>query len=292
MHEIIFEGIGTHWEILYESVDKDGRDDKLKEEILQAVTDFDHRYSRFRKNSLVWQIANSNKMRHKIESEMVEMLKFGKKLELATHGSFNPAVGYVMERIGYDSEYSFVPKTSEQHPCLSWSLDDSMLITPKPILFDIGGWGKGFLIDRVSSILTANNIDYFLVNGGGDIYGTTKPDGSAWRVALEHPNNDEQAFGLVEIRNSAIASTGPTKRKFGSLHHLVDPWEEASINTIVGVHVQARTAVVADGVATALFVDQLNHADSMQKLFDVEYLAIFPELTYKKSTGFKIRLFK
>lgn len=289
MHSFTFEGIGTHWKVLYflpESIDRTDWKDSLENDILQTVEMFDRQYSRFRKESLVWEIALSQKKSHTLSDEFRDILTLGARLKLLTNGRFNPAVGFVLENLGYDSEYSFQPKERNAQIALEWELTDQHLYTPHPVLLDIGAWGKGYLIDLIAHLLETKGIRHYLVDGGGDVFATKKPDDSGWRVPLVHPINPDQAFAVVELKDSAVACTGSTLRTFGEYHHLVDPKSRQSLNNFLGVYTQAPTATIADGAATAIFVDKPENIPALAKQLSVHYLTLTPELQWEKSAGF------
>jgi len=295
MQKLIFQGIGTHWKVLYfvpeEIDDVSSWKSSLERKILQTVELFDQRYSRFRKDSLVWQLALSTKKQHKISDEFADILSFGFKLKELTKGRFNPAVGFVLESLGYDSEYSFQEKTISQKISLEWKLENLKLHTPNPVLFDIGAWGKGYLIDMVAAVLESEGVKHYLVDGGGDVRGTSKPDNTPWKVPLVHPLKEQQAFAVVELKNFALACTGSTLRAFGNYHHLVDPYSYQSVKDVLGVYTQALTATQADGAATALFVDELENTQDLANKLSVEYLLVTPALKFGKSTNFTGQIF-
>ena len=295
MQSFLFEGIGTHWKVLYflpAKIDNEtlwNRD--VEQKILHTVNVFDQRYSRFRTDSLVWGIARSTKKQHHISGEFADILSYGATLRALTNGRFNPAVGFVLESLGYDSDYSFKEKVVTQPISLDWKLDNLELRTPKPVLFDIGAWGKGYLIDLITKLLEKEGVKYYLVDGGGDVRGTTKPDGSPWKVPIVHPLHQDQAFALVKLKNFALACTGSTLRTFGNYHHLIDPNSRESIKDVLGIYTHAKTATMADGAATALFVDSIKDTDKLANQLAVEYLVIDSDLKYRKSLTFSGEIF-
>lgn len=295
MHSFPFQGIGTHWKVLYflpkEKFDRADWKNTLEQEIVQTVETFDRRYSRFRKESLVWEIALSQKKYHTLSDEFRDILTFGARLKTMTNGRFNPAVGLVLEHLGYDSEYSFQPKESAERIALEWELTDQQLYTPHPVLLDFGAWGKGYLIDKIARLLEANGLQHFLVDGGGDVYASQKPDGSGWRVPLAHPINPDQAFAVVELKDSALACSGSTLRNFGMYHHLIDPTSRQSLNHFLGVYTQAQSATLADGAATAIFVEKPERVPDLAQQLSVQYLTLTPELHWERSQGFRGDIF-
>ena len=85
-----------------------------------------------------------------------------------------------------------------------WELRGQVLWLDGPVVFDLGGMGEGYCIDRVADILETSGYAHYLVDGGGDIYATTKRDGGEWRVALEYPGKADTAAGMVLLKNEGV----------------------------------------------------------------------------------------
>lgn len=290
MEQLLFEGIGTHWKILFDVAGSHSTDD-IKHSILELVGQFDTRYSRFKKDSLVWQIAKSSETEQDVSDELADILSIGQRLKGLTEGRFDPAVGLVLENLGYDTTYSFTEKSAKKPVHTDWQIENNTLYTPHPVLLDIGGWGKGYLIDLIATYFQDKQINHFLIDGGGDVYATSKPDGSAWKVALQHPTEEDQAFAMVELKDGAVASTGTRIRTFGQHHHLIDMSTKASTQDLLGIHVVAGTATIADGAATALFVVTQDERETIASKLDVKYLAIRADLSYAHTDAFPAQLF-
>jgi thiamine biosynthesis lipoprotein len=102
---------------------------------------------------------------------------------------------------------------------------------------DLGGIAKGWLADRLSERLGANN----LVNLCGDLMARGPGDnGEGWPVG----------FGdkTVLMKDMAAATSGTTKRSWGpGLHHLIDPrTSRPAVTDLTEVSVLAKTATDAE----------------------------------------------
>lgn len=140
MHEFNFEGIGTYWTISY--FDKD---DALDQSIVDIVEDFDHKYSRFRIDSILYSLKDKKGV-FKVGEEFVNILKLYFEFYFYTKGSFTPLVGITLEDLGYDKSYSFVPnKYLRSVPPLDASikiLSRDTIEVLKPVTLDFGALGK------------------------------------------------------------------------------------------------------------------------------------------------------
>ncbi|MCU1528839.1 MAG: hypothetical protein JWP75_2602, partial [Frondihabitans sp.] len=221
--------------------------------ILARIDDFDRVWSRFRDDSLVSRIATTPG-RYALPSEAGPLLDLYRTLYEVTSGSVSPLVGRRLEHLGYDPDYSFrvstdpaaVPVWDDR---VLW--DDTHLTTTSPVTIDVGAAGKGYLVDIVAGLLDDAGIDDYVVNASGDL---RHRGSSPVRVALEHPFDTTMAIGVVELHNSSVCASAPNRRTWGDgLHHIIDATTGLPTTAIAATWAFASTALVADGLATALF---------------------------------------
>ncbi len=97
--------------------------------------------------------------------------------------------------------------------------------------------------------------------------------GAFIRVALEHPADPTKAIGVVNLGDGAICASASNRRAWGDgLHHVIDATTGLPTSTVIATWAIAPTALVADGVATALFF-----ADSQRLAaeFGVRFVRVF-----------------
>lgn len=244
-----FEAIGTHWRI-------DSRE-ALPASIADAVTErvarFDRDWSRFRADSRVAALATPG--RHRLADDAGPLLAFYRELFEATAGRVTPLVGRTLEALGYDAAYRLqpadhIPSVPSWDAAIAW--DGEFLDVVSPIALDVGAAGKGYLVDLVSDLLTAAGMDEHIVDASGDL----RSRGVPMRIALEHPLDPRKAVGVAELPDGAFCASATTRRAWGAgLHHVLDPATGLPARGVLATWVLAPTALVADGVATALFFD-------------------------------------
>jgi thiamine biosynthesis lipoprotein len=245
-----FEAIGTSWRI-------DTRE-PLPAPVVDAVTAridrFDRDWSRFRSDSLVSRIAASPG-RHALPPDAPALLDFYRELYRATSGRVSPLVGRTLESLGYDAAYR-LRASDDIAPVPAWddavAWDGEALTTVRPVLLDVGAAGKGYLVDLVSDLLTQHDILEHIVDASGDL----RTRGVPMRIALEHPLNPQKAVGVAELTDGAFCASATNRRAWGDgLHHVLDAATGLPVRGVLATWVLAPTALVADGLATALFLD-------------------------------------
>lgn len=140
----------------------------------------------------------------------------------------------------------------------------------------LNGIAQGYVTDRVTDILRDHGFDRVLADlGRSEIYAMGRhPDGHPWRIGLADPRQPERLARTLDLTDRSVCTSGGYGTKFeasGRFHHLFEPTTGASANHFIAVSVFAPSAMLADGLSTALYVTP---ADRGSRL-----LAHFPGVT-------------
>ncbi len=80
--------------------------------------------------------------------------------------------------------------------------------------FDFGGVIKEYAVDQAVEIGKQRGATSMLVNFGGDIYALgTKPDGSAFNIAVLDPRDNKTPFFAVPLTNAALTTSAHSERQ-------------------------------------------------------------------------------
>lgn len=278
-----FEAIGTHWRI-------DSREPlpaSLVAAVAERVERFDRDWSRFRPDARIAALATPG--RHRLADDAGPLLAFYRELHAATRGRVTPLVGRTLEALGYDAAYRLraaddIPAVPSWEDAVSW--DGEFLDVVRPVVLDVGAAGKGYLVDLVGDLLDAHGVEEHIVDASGDL----RTRGVPMTIALEHPLDPRRAVGVAELADGAFCASATTRRSWGDgLHHVLDPATGLPVRGVIATWVLAPTALVADGIATALFFDAdpgflAREAAAFARMFD--------DGTVEKSTDFPGELFR
>ncbi|HEY0259192.1 MAG TPA: FAD:protein FMN transferase [Lacisediminihabitans sp.] len=285
MPELAFPAIGTRWSI--ES--RQPIDGPLEARIRDRVEDFDRTYSRFRADSLVTAVAGSGG-EHRFPDDSTALFDLYDRLFDSTEGAVTPLVGRSLERLGYDAAYSLRRNGEDLAPA-DWATevtrDGALVTTRSPVLIDVGAAGKGYLVDLVGEILRENGVHEFVIDASGDLLvSETEPR----RIALEHPLDPSLAIGVAELEHGSICASGSNRRVWGTgLHHIVDGRTGAPTTEVIATWAIAETALVADGLATALFFTE---PGGLAEIFDFDYVRMFASGRFDRSIDFPGEMFR
>ena len=282
-HSYSFEAIGTEWQIETDV----NLDQALKDKIRRVIDTFDVVYSRFRSDSLVRTIDKEGEGNYTFPESIIELLDWYRKLYDATDGKVTPLVGTSLESLGYDSLYSLQSKGFTPAPL--WddiiSLEGSILQVSQPVTLDIGATGKGYLVDCIAKILTSEHIEPYVIDASGDMYISK----SNQTIGLENPFDTSKVLGATHINNGALCASASNRGRWGDdFHHIVDPRTGRPVNDVVATWVIAPTAMIADGIATALFFTPQQQLNDIAKF---SYAILFNDGTMNYSSDNKWEIF-
>lgn len=132
---------------------------------------------------------------------------------------------------------------------------------PAGARLDLGGHGKGYIVQWVAEYLRRRGVADALVAGSGDILALgRRADGFAWVVGIQDPRAAEKPalLGKLAVIDRAVSTSGNYQRYVtiqGRRHsHIIDPRTGRSADAVPSVTVIGPDAVTTDVLDTALSV--------------------------------------
>lgn len=202
-----------------------------------------------------------------VPAELAQVLARALQIGRETGNAFHIGVGDLVEAWG------FGPAGARRQPAVAPSprppLHDLLEIDPAggrarrhgPVALDLCGIAKGFGVDELARVLDARGIGSWLVGIDGELRARgAKPDGAAWSIALEAPDDERRAaMGVIELADAAVATSGDYRHwavvDGRRVSHTMDPRTGAPLQGgLASVTVVAAQCMDADAYATALMV--------------------------------------
>jgi len=89
-----------------------------------------------------------------------------------------------------------------------------------PVHLDLGGFGKGYALDKIAELLSEWELTSFMLNGGqSSMLFHDPPEGEkGWLITLSDPFNDYEPIRELRLQNISIAGSGLQKGR-----HIIDP---------------------------------------------------------------------
>jgi thiamine biosynthesis lipoprotein len=282
-----FEAIGTRWHVQFE-LDPQSDESLLMAAIHKRIDRFDKNYSRFRGDSLVTKMSQKPG-RYLMPHDAHSMLKLYQDLYGYTGGAFTPLIGSTLAEAGYDANYSLTPNKMHAPPPLEEALtyEPPYMTLHQRVLFDFGAAGKGYLVDLIADMLKENGALSFTIDAGGDIV-SYSARGVPVRIGLEHPEDTTQVIGVATILDQSICGSAGNRRTWSRFHHIIDPHKLESPQNVRATWVVAKTAMLADALATCLY---LVPAVDLTPHYSFEYLLVRPDYSIERSPDFPAEIF-
>ena len=180
-----------------------------------------------------------------ISPELEQLLRASLRAFESSGGLVNVAVLPSMLAIGYTRTFAQGPTEARLDQARSAPLLPNVLIVmpgrarlAPNVRVDLGGIAKGWMADRLCERLGVNS----LVNLGGDLFARGE-----WPVAI--------GGTTYLLRNLGAATSSTRKRRWGDLHHLIDPRTGLPAATrLEEVSVVAETALDAEILAKTVLI--------------------------------------
>ncbi len=243
--------------------------------------------------------------------DLAQVMQVSFMVHEMTGGAFDPTLGPVIDLWGFGRgarDRKTIPDQAGIDQAMKWKgldmvVKDEMgcLVKEHPgVQLNLSGVAKGYGVDAVAEKLRDMGIGSFLVDIGGDVYaGDKRPGGPPWKVGISSPHQGTESrdfIHVITLENQAIATSGDYHNYF--MHdgrrysHIMDPATGRPVSGgIISATVRAEECVLADALATAMMVMDLEESLALAKgsgLFEVLLVIENPnrELSIHYSSGF------
>lgn len=233
----------------------------------EKITELEDLLSVTSTDSDIAQINSANGERVSLNAESAELIKTALNLCERTNGALDITIYPVLREWGFTTGDYKIPSNEKIRSLLTnvnyskIELSDTAVSLPSNYMIDLGAVAKGWTSDKVISIFKESGITSAIVSLGGNIHALgSKPDGSAWKVALADPASPQTYVGNIEVVDKAVVTSGNYERYFtgedGKRYcHIISPFDGYPVdNGIASVTVIGDSGTLCDALSTALFV--------------------------------------
>lgn len=172
-----------------------------------------------------------------VSPELTFILRDAAAIAARSDQLFNPALGGLVALWGFHAE-EFRPQLPDPaalaalvkaQPRMSdlTVADNRVTSRNRSVQLDLGGYAKGYALDRAAAILRGMGVRNALINIGGNVMALGDKGGRPWRVGIQHPRAAAPLATLDLRDGEAIGTSGDYQRYFeldGRRYcHLLDP---------------------------------------------------------------------
>lgn len=203
-----------------------------------------------------------------LSSETAEILSMALEWNEKTSGAFDVTIAPVSSAWGFSGAEEFKVPSDEELSALLELVDITALtldiysaaLTKPGMEIDLGGIAKGYTGGKVDAVLREYGVQSALLDLGHNITVIgAKPDGSAWRIAVQDPADGDRAAGVLSLTDCSAVTSGAYQRYFeqdgNTYHHIIDPRTGCPADSgLLSATVVCANSGLADLLSTAIFV--------------------------------------
>ena len=126
--------------------------------------------------------------------------------------------------------------------------------------------GQGFVADHIADMLGVRGFAHVYADLGEIRLIGDNPDGHPWRIGLRDPKDLSRYGRVLDLEDVGLAVSGgygTTFEETGRYNHIFDPRTGLSANKMAAIAVTAPSAMIANGLATSIYVAGREHAQKM-----------------------------
>lgn len=250
---------------------------------IAEVQRIEHKYSRYRTDSIVSQINQSASQANSVEldDETAQLVAFAGNLWQMSDGLFDITSGVL--RKAWDFKLHRMPKPDDLAallPLVGWDKVDlspaGIRLSRPGMELDFGGFGKEYAADRAAAVLQSHGIAHALVNLGGDLHALGE---CAWPIDVQHPRPEDgkDTLAVLSLQHGGLATSGDYERFFvhaGKRYcHVLNPFTGWPVAYWQSVTVLAANATTAGALTTIAMLKE-EHAQAWLQSQGVRFLAV------------------
>jgi len=243
---------------------------QVQPEVEQILTDIDRQMSTYRHDSDIERFnalpANSCQT---MPAAVLELVRVGEQLSSQSEGSYDLTVEPLMNLWGFGPQgreekvpsAAALAETLQRVGYRHLRIDGDRLCKDAPVEVDFNSIAAGYAVDTIAARLEAMGIHDYLAEATGELKARgSKLDGSAWRIALEEPRDDQQVVErIIQVDGYGVSTSGDYRNYFQQdgrrYSHTFDARSGAPVlHNLASVTVIDPRTVMADGLSTLLLI--------------------------------------
>ncbi|MDD4914476.1 MAG: FAD:protein FMN transferase [Methylococcales bacterium] len=256
------------------------------------LDDIDKNLSNYRPDSTIEKFnASTSTDSQEVGADIVSLVRIGQNMSRLSQGCFDLTIKPLFDLWGFNGETLTIPDQAAIDQTMSQIgmdkleiIDDTHLLKRQAnVRVDVSAVAQGFSVGKISDALEQQGIENYMVEIGGELktHGH-KPDGQAWRIAVEKPlageRNIHEIITMPKDAPMSVMTSGTYRHYFdvnGKRYaHIIDARTGRPVShDLVAVTVLRENPTEADAWSTTLLC--LGQQDGMQLANSEKIDAIF-----------------
>ncbi len=241
-----------------------------------------------------------------VSDETAELISLARKYYELSGGRFDVTAEPLVKLWNINGG-GYFPTDKERISAMALVDGDGLLLEGKRAYLTREGMGitfgavaKGYIADKVKTVLTQRGVTSAVVNLGGNVLIIgTKPDGSPFRVGIQDPlGKSGEVIRFIDAADETLVSSGVYERYFTyegkKYHHILDPFTGMPAESgVSGVTVICESSADADALSTVcLLMGQERGLELIESLPGVEAVFVSEDGAVTASSGAKDRIYR
>lgn len=190
-----------------------------------------------------------------VGDEMWGVLNHCKQFHLATEGLFDITLKDMSEVLFNETSQSVAFPTNDYH-------------------LDLGGYAKGYALDKIKKMLVNANVEDALINFGDSSISAIghHPYGNCWSISIENPFQKGEVLKEIELKNQDFSSSGnlPTHTQ-----HIFNPFTKKFNSQRKLACVCADNPIEAEVLTTTLMLTSSEQQNRIKSNFKIDKVFVF-----------------
>lgn len=227
----------------------------------------------------------------KVDDELFELIKLGKKHSLPQNSFLNIAIGPLIQawHIGFDdanrpSDQAINMLLQRIDPKNIYMNEEAktVFLTKRGMSLDLGAVAKGYFADKLLTYFKENNVNSALIDLGGNVltYGdASKHEDGYWRIGIQSPFSPRgELAAAIKVKDKSVVTSGIYERtnqlNGKTFHHIFDQKTGYPLETnLASITIVSDKSVDGEIWTTRLFgktpeeiIDILNQSEDLNGL--------------------------
>jgi len=259
-HRFSHQAMATVFEILIQHEDQHYAH-QAAWEAFRELERLEQELSRFNQNSDIGRINALSKNQSTILGlDTFECLRQCADLYEETGGAFDISIGTLMNcwlnpdktlRQPTFEELEQAQRATGLNQLILDETNFTVRLVGATIHLDLGGFGKGYAVDKMAELLLDWEISPFFIHGGtSSVLAVDAPaDSEGWPISLSNPFENGALIRQIKLRDRAMSGSGLQKGQ-----HIIDPRTGQPLKNQRAAWSFAPTAAICDALSTAFML--------------------------------------
>ncbi|XJS11636.1 FAD:protein FMN transferase [Aerococcaceae bacterium WGS1372] len=269
------------------------------------LLDYEQRFSANNDQSQLMQVnLAAGEKAMPVDSDLFELIQFGKKYSLDNSTTLNIAIGPLIKlwKIGFKdaqlpSEIAIKERLNLINPnnIILDSKNSTVFLSERGMEIDLGALAKGYFADKVKEFLLHMNVNHGIIDLGGNVLligNHPQNKDENWRVGIQDPfKTRHNILGILKGKDNSIVTSGIYERTFTykgeDYHHIFDSNTGYPIkNDIASISIISPTSLQGELYTTMYYqYNSLEALALLESIPNIEAIIVTKEGKILQSSG-------